>query len=120
MHRFQPTINQKPAPLGGLFAQTIKKEVQPTSLAANLSVNHNSIRNRIVCELFDSPKTDEELETILKMKHQTVSAARRGCVIKELVCPTGKTRATNSGRMANVWELTSIGVSLAHQLMHDK
>lgn len=106
-----------PQTIGGLFDQP--KAAQPTSLLAKMSVNHSSIRNRIVCELFQNPQTDEELETALQMKHQTVSAARRGCVIKELVSPTGGTRATSSGRMANVWELTSNGVLIAHQLMHD-
>jgi hypothetical protein len=103
--------------LGGLFDQP--KEMQPTSLLAKMSVNQSSVRSRIVCELFHKPRTDEELECALKMKHQTVSAARRSCVIKELVTPTGATKPTSSGRMANVWELTSTGALIARKLMHD-
>ena len=54
--------------------------------------------------------TDDELEQRLEMSHQSLSACRRGCVKEELVHPTGDTRPTRSGRSANVWTITELGI----------
>lgn len=47
--------------------------------------------------------TDEEIETKLDMKHQTVSARRGELETKELIYTNGLTRPTKSGRQAYVW-----------------
>jgi hypothetical protein len=47
--------------------------------------------------------TDEELEDILGMKHQTVSARRRDLVISGLAAQSGRRRYTRSGATAQVW-----------------
>lgn len=49
--------------------------------------------------------TDDELEVISGMSHQTVSARRNGLVRKGLVRDSGFRRATRSGRQAIVWVL---------------
>ncbi len=47
--------------------------------------------------------TDEEIERITGLKHQSASARRRGLVIKGFVRDSGITRTTSSGRRATVW-----------------
>tara|TARA_R110002074_G_scaffold151300_1_gene304936 strand:+ start:177 stop:530 length:354 start_codon:yes stop_codon:yes gene_type:complete len=87
------------------------KVMQPTSRWARMSVDAMSIKQKILCELKITPATDDELEQRLEMRHQSVSSCRRGCVKNEWVQPTGDTRPTRSGRLANVWELTATGVA---------
>jgi hypothetical protein len=91
---------------------------QPCSLLALKSVDTISIGNKILLELYERGMTDDELEVTLKMRHQTVSACRRGLVIKDLVVPTGDTRPTRSGRKANVWEVTEIGKQQAGLILN--
>ena len=47
--------------------------------------------------------TDDELEVMSAMRHQTASARRRGLVLKGLVRDSGQRRPTRSGSMAIVW-----------------
>lgn len=47
--------------------------------------------------------TDWELEHYLGLCHQSASARRRELVLKGLIGKSGRTRATGSGRKANVW-----------------
>lgn len=82
---------------------------QPCSLMALKSVDTISIGDKILLELYKCNQTDDALEIKLEMRHQTVSACRRGLVKKDLVVPTGDTRPTRSGRKANVWECTELG-----------
>ncbi len=49
-------------------------------------------------------KTDDELEQILRLTHQSVSAARRTLVVKGFARQTDKRRQTRSGNAAIVWE----------------
>jgi hypothetical protein len=51
----------------------------------------------------DFGRTDDELERITMLTHQTVSARRRGLVQKGRVVDSGTQRATRSGRKATVW-----------------
>jgi len=94
-----------------------KGVMQPCSLWALKSVNTISISNKILLELLTEGMTDDEMEVSMKMRHQTVSACRRGLVKKELVVPSGDTRPTRSGRKANVWELTQAGIEKARRVM---
>ena len=86
---------------------------QPCSLLALKSVDTISIGNKILLELYERGMTDDELEVTLKMRHQTVSACRRGLVKKDLVVASGDSRPTRSGRKANVWEVTQEGKTKA-------
>ena len=90
---------------------------QPCSLLALKSVDTISIGNKILLELYERGMTDDELEVTLKMRHQTVSACRRGLVKKDLVVPSGDTRPTRSGRKANVWEVTQEGKTKAGMIL---
>ena len=47
--------------------------------------------------------TDDELEMLTGMSHQSLSACRRGLVKDGLVEATGDRRPTRSGRSAQVW-----------------
>lgn len=47
--------------------------------------------------------TDDEMEQLLGLKHQTVSAQRRQLVKQGYIHDSGKTRPTRSGRRATVW-----------------
>lgn len=51
----------------------------------------------------DFGRTDDEMEQVLDLSHQTVSARRRGLVQKGHVCDSGVERTTRSGRKAVVW-----------------
>jgi len=94
-----------------------EKVMQPTSLWARMSVDAMSIQQKILCELKITPATDDELEQRLEMRHQTVSSCRCGCVKKEWVQPSGETRPTRSGCLANVWELTATGLSEVDRIL---
>ena len=47
--------------------------------------------------------TDDEMEVLLGMSHQTTSARRRELVLKGLIGTNGDKRKTRSGRNAQVW-----------------
>lgn len=46
---------------------------------------------------------DFEIERLLDMKHQTVSAGRRGLVIDGFIIDSGKTKKNESGNECTVW-----------------
>jgi len=56
-----------------------------------------------------SGATDDEIEVSLGMLHQNASARRNALVRKGLVCDSGFTRKTRSGRRAAVWVVGSGG-----------
>lgn len=64
-----------------------------------------SIRLRIADALAVADRTDDEMEVLTGLRHQTLSATRRGMVKDGLVEPTGDRRKTRSGRSAQVWRL---------------
>lgn len=47
--------------------------------------------------------TDDEIEVLTRLKHQTASARRRELVLLGLVVDSGHRRPTRSGRPATVW-----------------
>lgn len=49
--------------------------------------------------------TDDELEVLLSMRHQTASARRRELQLQGFIVDSGWTRTTRSGREAIVWVL---------------
>ena len=55
------------------------------------------------------PRTDDYIEQLLGMRHQTVSAARRSLVLKGLVFDSGDRSVTRSGRKAVEWQMREQG-----------
>lgn len=83
-----------------------------TSKAAAKSMNGAapSLRQKVYDYLVAlGPKgaTDDELEQLTELKHQTVSARRRELVIDGYVRDSGETREVRSGRQATIWVVTN-------------
>lgn len=79
-----------------------------TSQAAALEIREHLPRlERMVLERIAwwGPLCDHELEAALRMAHQTVSARRRGLVLRGLVEDSGIRRKTASGRNAIAWQV---------------
>ena len=77
-----------------------------TSEEAARSIDAGTIRSRVHKLIEDMGclgATDEELETKLGMRHQTVSARRRELVLIGKAKDSGVKRRTTSGRKAVVW-----------------
>jgi len=85
-----------------------------SEMAARMVSNRAKVERAILDALriaYTSPRfgpglTDDQLEQVTKGLHQTVSASRRGLVLKGLVKDSGKRRATRTGRPAVVWIAT--------------
>jgi predicted RNA binding protein with dsRBD fold (UPF0201 family) len=52
--------------------------------------------------------TDDEIEKILGMRHQTASARRRELVLGERIIDSGRVRFNESKRPATVWIITPL------------
>jgi hypothetical protein len=80
-----------------------------TSHAAAVSVREtsNTMRDRVRRLIGESLSglTDDEVEFMLNLRHQTASARRRELVLLGLVKDSGERRFTRSGRKAAVWVL---------------
>ncbi len=113
-----------PAQRGALVAldapeAAIARGAHETSVdaAVNAAANSASHRLAVVKHLSSAPwgMTDDELEVATGLRHQTVSARRRGLVQDGWVEPrldeAGQTmkRRTRSGNFAIVWTLTATG-----------
>jgi len=88
----------------------------PTAHIANPETSHEaaesmrqaapSVRQRIMQVIKDSGlhgATDDEIEQITGLRHQTASAARRSLSKVGHVVDSGERRKTSSGRNAIVW-----------------
>ena len=71
---------------------------------------HNSVKPhltemkwKVLSLLKTRESTDDEMEVLTGMSHQSLSACRRGLVKDGLVEATGGHRPTRSGRSAQVW-----------------
>lgn len=64
-----------------------------------------TIQAKILRLLAERPRTDDELEVCLEMRHQSVSACRRSLVKSGHVEATRDKRKTRSGRFAQVWRV---------------
>lgn len=80
-----------------------------TSEAAANSLSGSTL-NRLESQVFTAIAsrgaqgvTDDELELMTGLRHQTVSARRRTLVLKQLICDSERRRPTRSGRPAVVW-----------------
>jgi hypothetical protein len=98
----------------GLFA-----EPQPTApfvpfsdtsreAARRIEPVTGTLRLLVFRSILDSPhgRTDDEIEVLLDMRHQTASARRRELVQQGKVKDSGLTRKTRSGTPATVWVVT--------------
>ena len=83
--------------------------IQPTSIEAWDSVQGEptqKVRERILAMIgaaADYGRTDDEMEAETGLRHQTLSATRRGLAKRGEVVDSGKRRNTRSGRKAIVW-----------------
>lgn len=77
-----------------------------TSEAAGDSAlpNAGTVRRRVYDAILGRPRTDEEIERLLGLRHQTASARRRELVLLGLVEDSLRRRQTSSGRFATVWK----------------
>tara|TARA_R100000655_G_scaffold71369_3_gene109773 strand:+ start:6416 stop:6772 length:357 start_codon:yes stop_codon:yes gene_type:complete len=96
----------------------IDKVMQPTSIWAANSVDGLSIQNKVLCEIANNNSTDQELEKLLNMSGNSIRPARVALVKKRLVQPTGETKRTDSGRLANIWEVTVAGKIQVDKILH--
>ena len=80
-------------------------ESKKTSVEAHRSVKEHlpKMKSNVLAVLSTRESTDDELEMITGMTHQSLSACRRGLVKEGLVEATGKKRPTRSGRAAQIW-----------------
>ncbi len=74
--------------------------------AEQIEPSTGRLQGLVLDEIRDSGghgRTDDELEVVLSLRHQTASARRRELVLKGLVRDSGRRRPTRSGRQAVVW-----------------
>ena len=90
-------------------------ESKKTSVEAHRSVQEHlpKMKDRVLSVISTRESTDDELEIITGMSHQSLSACRRGLVKDGLVEASGKKRPTRSGRDAQVWRRAWITSSTA-------
>ena len=82
--------------------------MRQTSIDAYRSVDHKTIQDLLFSILADRPcgLTCDQLETMTKRSHQTVSASLYHIRKKGLIADSGERRPTRSGRQAIVWVTT--------------
>ncbi len=86
----------------------VRWEPTPSQLAFQ-SIDTSDMRRRILA-YFTLCKTlgftDDELEEVMNLRHQTLSARRRELVLQCRIKDSGLRRKTRSGRTATVWVVT--------------
>jgi len=70
----------------------------------------SDMKARVLNAIRDNPSTDDGLEHLLGLKHQTLSARRGELVKDELIEESGEYLKTRSGRKARVWRITESGI----------
>ncbi|MCP4742896.1 MAG: hypothetical protein GY871_11835 [Actinomycetales bacterium] len=87
------------------FLISPKTPSRQTSNEAHDSVKPHltEMKWKVLSLLKTRDSTDDELEMLTGMSHQSLSACRRGLVKDGLVEATGDRRPTRSGRAAQVW-----------------
>ena len=83
----------------------ISPQSKQTSKEAHNSVKPHlsEMKWKVLSLIKTRESTDDELEILTGMSHQSLSACRRGLVKDGLVEATGDRRPTRSGRAAQVW-----------------
>lgn len=88
----------------------VSRRAQRTSrqAAERLEPNSGTIRYQVYSAIKDNNgMTDYELETLLRGKHQTVSASRRSLVLDGFITDSGITRKNAQGNECIVWQVNS-------------
>lgn len=88
----------------------VSKRAQRTSrqAAERLEPNAGTIRYQVYSAIKDNNGlTDSELETLLRGKHQTVSASRRSLVLDGFIIDSGRTRKNAQGNECIVWQINT-------------
>lgn len=92
----------------------VGRDAPATSKAVEPRIREGSLQERLL-RLFDQwPQvgfTDDELETITGLTHQSVSACRNTLMRKGLIEASGFTRETRSGNEAIVWRRSPVEVT---------
>ena len=70
----------------------------------------SDMKAKVLLAINEEPSTDDRLEYVLTMKHQSLSAYRRYLVKDGLVEESGDYLPTSSGRKAKVWRITEKGI----------
>ena len=70
----------------------------------------SGMKARVLRAIRIEPSTDDNLEMLLDMRHQSLSACRRHLVKDGLVEESGDYLPTRSGRKARVWQITEKGI----------
>lgn len=89
---------------------TVSRRAQRTSrqAAERLEPNSGTIRYQVYSAIKDNNgMTDYELETLLRGKHQTVSASRRSLVLDGFITDSGVTRKNAQGNDCIVWQINT-------------
>ncbi len=82
-----------------------------TSLEAARSMKQSlgALQARVLDHIRRYPSTDEEIERILGLSHQSASARRRELVLGGEIIDSGDRRKNSTGRMAIVWRVAREG-----------
>lgn len=86
---------------------TSHRSQRTSRTAGNNLLPHSGTIRRLVYEQIKEQReygrTDNELETVLHGKHQTISASRRSLVLDGWIVDSGKTRKNAQGNECIVW-----------------
>jgi hypothetical protein len=90
-----------------LFGAPFETSSRTSREAAVLIAPHSAtLRARvltIIRNCGDQGATDDEIEVVTGLRHQTASARRRELVLGNFIKDSGRTRPTRSNRQATVW-----------------
>lgn len=105
-HTQKALRNKEPLRAVGANVVSISKRASRTSreAAEKIEPKAGTIRYQIYSAIKDNNGlTDYELETLLRGKHQTISASRRSLVLDGWLIDSGRTRKNPQGNECIVW-----------------
>ena len=87
------------------YAPYVRGSDTSKAAADSMQPHLGNLEARVLSVIRSGPdgRTDDEVEVITELSHQSASARRRGLVLKGLVKDSGTRRKTRSGRTAVVW-----------------
>lgn len=107
-HRHKAVLAKEPLRAVRDNVVSVARKAQRTSrqAAEKLEPNAGTIRAQVWQAIKDNNGlTDYELETLLRGKHQTISASRRSLVIDGWIIDSGMTRKNPQGNDCIIWVL---------------
>lgn len=102
--------------LAGHDEAVLAQGEQAVSRREGRPVSFNRVHEACALALERMMLTDDEMEALLLLPHQSLSARRRELVQAGLVVASGWTRKTRTGHTAKVWRLTPEGLAWASTL----